>query len=296
MENTFIYSLSCPRTGEIRYVGKANDVAARYKSHLKLAATERTAKSKWVKSLLERGEAPLIEVIDEVPLSDWSFWEQYWIQVIDGWGFRLLNGDKGGLGTGRHSKELAEKISATLRGRENTAAIKPVHAYSFAGEYVRSFRSFATAATFVNGGHANIVRACQLRKRAYGFLWSKEIIAHLEESARQPQSAEAIARGAAKRRGRPVSDGTRLRQSVARLGKSPSNKGCRATIHEIERQRSLSATAKSVMQCNLGGLHIATYSSIKHAAKCTGATRCGILKTIRGESKHAAGFLWKEAE
>lgn len=34
MKTTFIYSLIDPRTGEVKYIGKANKLKARYRSHL----------------------------------------------------------------------------------------------------------------------------------------------------------------------------------------------------------------------------------------------------------------------
>ena len=33
----------------------------------------------------------LLEVIDEIPISEWRFWEKYYISLFKGWGFILEN-------------------------------------------------------------------------------------------------------------------------------------------------------------------------------------------------------------
>lgn len=42
------------------------------------------------------GLKPIIEIIDEVPVSEWEFWEIYWISQFKTWGFDLTNGTEGG--------------------------------------------------------------------------------------------------------------------------------------------------------------------------------------------------------
>lgn len=74
MTTTFIYSLAHPLTDEIRYVGKANDIKDRFRSHLH--AKDYSHKSSWVKSLKNDGLIPKIEILDEVPMSEWEFWEK----------------------------------------------------------------------------------------------------------------------------------------------------------------------------------------------------------------------------
>ena len=51
MEATNIYVLIDPRNGEVRYVGKANDVGQRYKAHLNRARKHQTHKKKLVKRI-----------------------------------------------------------------------------------------------------------------------------------------------------------------------------------------------------------------------------------------------------
>jgi len=107
--HTFIYTLTDPRDGLIRYVGKADNLKSRFQSHMK---NENTRKCGWIKSLKKQGLKPIIEAIDIVPINEWQFWEQYWIQVTKSWGFDLYNGDNGGLGSTRFTNEVKQAFKA----------------------------------------------------------------------------------------------------------------------------------------------------------------------------------------
>lgn len=114
MNKTFIYTLS-DSEGNIRYVGKTNDPQHRLKKHLNEAKNKRTHKEKWIDSELNMGNLILLEIIDEVSSTEWSFWETYWISQFKTWGFNLVNGTSGGEGSdgfkGRtHSDETKEKL------------------------------------------------------------------------------------------------------------------------------------------------------------------------------------------
>jgi len=96
METTFIYTLNDPETNEVRYVGKSDNPKKRLYMHL--WRESKTHKSSWIKSLKNKGLTPLIEVLDEVPLDDWRFWEMYWIAQLKVWGCDLVNHTEGGEG------------------------------------------------------------------------------------------------------------------------------------------------------------------------------------------------------
>lgn len=97
MVKTFIYSLSDPTTNEVRYIGKANDLKKRLHSHLtKSNLTKPTHKNNWIKSLLTQNLKPIIKPIEEVLVSEWEFWEIYWISQFKSWGFKLTNLTNGG--------------------------------------------------------------------------------------------------------------------------------------------------------------------------------------------------------
>ena len=293
MTTTHIYTLSCPDTGAIRYVGKSNDLQTRLRDHISSSGRERTRRANWVRSLKRQGKKPVIESLDVVPESDWQRWEQYWIQVVGGcWGFDLTNGDAGGLGTGRCTPEMAKKIAMKLSGVPNLALAKRVFQYSASGNYIAEFKSVADGAASAGGAHANIVRAIKKRTSAYGSLWSYQRMAHLERAAKPPRSAESIAKSAAAHRGKRVSAETRSKQRAARLGKSPANKGVKMPPELTAFYRAACTSRKAVEQVGRGAV-IGIYGSIKEAAMASGATRAGIIKCIAGSQAHAAGFQWQ---
>ncbi len=99
MEITNIYTLSDPRDNKVRYVGKTNNLGRRYKAHLVLSREIKSHKKSWIKQLKILGLKPVMEVIDVVPISEWVFWESYWINQLKGWGFKLVNHTYGGEGS-----------------------------------------------------------------------------------------------------------------------------------------------------------------------------------------------------
>ena len=112
-----IYSLSDPRTGEIRYVGKSCCGLARPFRHLK--SVGRTHKDKWVRSLQSEGFQPLIEVIEDFPTPDVvDEAERFWISQLRSLGFRLTNHTDGGEGSlGRiTSQATRDKIGLANSG------------------------------------------------------------------------------------------------------------------------------------------------------------------------------------
>lgn len=65
-----IYGLVDPRTGQLRYVGKANDLASRLKSHLRDAKRRDTPVYRWIRKLLTQGVGPSIRLLEECT-GDW---------------------------------------------------------------------------------------------------------------------------------------------------------------------------------------------------------------------------------
>ena len=112
-KKTYIYSLAHPITEEIRYVGKTNNLIQRLQVHLRDKA--KTHKTNWIKSLLLNKMIPLIDVIDEVPVSEWGFWEKHYISLYKSWGFNLTNMADGGVG-GDTGAEANEKRKKSLNG------------------------------------------------------------------------------------------------------------------------------------------------------------------------------------
>ncbi len=102
MKKTFIYTLSDPITEKIRYVGKSNDPKKRLYDHIKLCKLSFTYKNNWIKSLLNINMTPILNVIDEVDIDNWQFWEKYWILKLREEGHDLTNFAEGGNGPTYH--------------------------------------------------------------------------------------------------------------------------------------------------------------------------------------------------
>lgn len=125
-KTVFIYGLNepCagpdPTAGRCRYIGKAADPYARYEVHLARNHEEDTYKARWIRSLLAAGKTPILEILAEVPESEWQFWECEWIKLYRILGFRLTNCTDGGDGMTNLPEEVRKKIGDSNRGKKRT--------------------------------------------------------------------------------------------------------------------------------------------------------------------------------
>lgn len=80
-----IYILRCPITKAIRYAGSSKNPKARYKQHIKDAKNMRTDKQRWITDLLQRGDAPIMELVGKAINEDQAvaFEEDLVIQNIN---------------------------------------------------------------------------------------------------------------------------------------------------------------------------------------------------------------------
>jgi hypothetical protein len=92
---TDIYALVDPRSGEIRYIGKANDPRARLAQHIRDSRHRDTPVYRWVRKLLDSGLLPTMSIL-EVDCSDWRKSERRLIADARSRGLRLLNVADGG--------------------------------------------------------------------------------------------------------------------------------------------------------------------------------------------------------
>ena len=117
-----IYTLSCPITNQIRYVGQTSKtIEFRLKRHLTEKGNCR--RINWFKSLKNKNLLPIIEIIDVVDSNDdWRFWEQYYISLFKSWNFNLVNMTDGGDGIigFKHSEATKLEFSKKRKGRKLT--------------------------------------------------------------------------------------------------------------------------------------------------------------------------------
>jgi hypothetical protein len=127
-----IYTLSDPRTNEIRYVGFTTQGAKeRLRRHIwESLKYRRSHRHRWVNSLINAGVVPIINVIESGSGDGWSAVERKWIAFYRSSGARLVNftdGGEGALarGTAEYRSGIRRKqIASTTPEQRSEAARK----------------------------------------------------------------------------------------------------------------------------------------------------------------------------
>jgi len=140
LKTTFIYALKELAPGEffstkIRYVGKANDPYKRFEEHCQ--TKEKCHRGNWIRSLPGRGLFLQLEVLDEVPESEWEFFEKAYIKVYREAGYNLVNVTDGGEGV-TMTLEIREKLRISALG--NSRALGAVRSKE-TREKIRNFQT-----------------------------------------------------------------------------------------------------------------------------------------------------------
>lgn len=90
----YIYTLSDPRTGFVRYVGKTKNLKKRQSDHLHPKKSSK--KEEWIRLLQSGGFSPIFNIIDECTIVDGSEKEKQYIKIFKSFGADLCNYTKGG--------------------------------------------------------------------------------------------------------------------------------------------------------------------------------------------------------
>lgn len=171
MNTKFIYTLSDPNTGLVRYIGKTNNIRKRLSSHLSNNhLSSSTKKNNWIISLLRNSQIPVIEMLDEVNSEDIDFYEKFYISLFRSWGFDLLNGTDGGDGydwTGKNHKDISK-----LKNKINSPHRKSVAKFDLDGNIIKEYHSLREAGLDNNINKSHISRVCRgIQKKSGGFKW-----------------------------------------------------------------------------------------------------------------------------
>jgi len=96
----YIYTLSDPIDGEVKYVGKTKNLKNRFWAHNSPYSLKDswTSKNKWLLWLKNQELKPMIDVLDESDADNIDNLEIYWIGQLKQWGFKLKNDTSGGQG------------------------------------------------------------------------------------------------------------------------------------------------------------------------------------------------------
>jgi hypothetical protein len=175
VKTTFIYILIDPIDNTIRYVGKTNNPKERFKAHTNIARDNNTHKRNWINKLRKCGCKPEIEIIDEVQLSEWKYWERFWVAYYRFIGCDLVNYTNGGDG-------LSLGNQTTFR-KGNKA--KAVVGYNKEGNKVYEFESDSEACRYL-GLHRSVVNSCCLGriKTVKDLVWFfKEDVKNIEHTS-----------------------------------------------------------------------------------------------------------------
>lgn len=130
MKPVFIYALSCPITGQVRYIGKSVSPIRRFRAHLK--APENCRRTNWIRSLSAKGLEPILEILAQVPDYECQQWEIDYIAAFRSLGFDLVNGTLGGEGGSpmlgkKHTPETRAKMRIAKLGKNLGKKLSPEH-------------------------------------------------------------------------------------------------------------------------------------------------------------------------
>ena len=245
---TIIYSLTDPRTGEVRYVGKTiYTLAHRFSIHMSNARQGYSFHVyRWIRLLLKDGLEPIPDVIEIVPPGgDWEGAERRWIahyrarvklcNIVDGGG--------GAVGSER-TAEQRKRISDALKGRKKT----PEHVARATANRKWSGHTAESRAR-ISAGVRRPEALAKIKAFRTVYRHSEDTIQKIRSAANTP---EVIAKKKEARKNYKVSEQTRKKISAAKRGLkiSEEHKAKIAASMKAHRaaQRAAKAAAASAQQ------------------------------------------------
>lgn len=104
-----IYALVCKKTGDVRYIGKANKPKERLKSHMRDARRRSTPLYAWIR---KNGEPDLVVIADGC--AQWEDAERLAISFARAKGFNILNVADGGDQPKQQDRERLSMMAASM--------------------------------------------------------------------------------------------------------------------------------------------------------------------------------------
>lgn len=115
-----IYSLSDPRVGDVRYVGKTKrKLGSRVSQHIYLCSKHRNRLYDWLLSLKRDGIRPVVQELQSCEGDSWREAECQWISYFRSIGANLVNASDGGQGpSGIKRPDLADANRIRFTGKK----------------------------------------------------------------------------------------------------------------------------------------------------------------------------------
>jgi hypothetical protein len=162
MKTTFIYTLHCPKSGDVKYVGKSNNPKTRLSKHIQLSGNNYD-KNKWIIDLKSLNLKPILLIIDEVFMCDWKIKEKFYISKFRELGCDLFNTSIGGKGMDSGNQTSFKPGNGSKR----------IVCLLGNGVYHETFESSKKAAEYID--KHNISSALNgVTKKAGGYIWIYE--------------------------------------------------------------------------------------------------------------------------
>jgi group I intron endonuclease len=259
ISKTYIYTLS-DHNGNVRYVGKSDNPKKRLWTHISESKKGfDNYKHRWMRGLLKNENFPILDIIDEVFVDDWRFWESYWIEQFKAWGFKLTNSTKGGDGgdtynnlTESKKKEFREKTSKLHKGRKRSK---------------ETCKNIKLAKT----GDKNPM---------YKKEFSNEHKDKISKSLNEFYSTN-----------KNVNKGKKLSQETKEL---ISKNNAKYWLGKKLSKEQVSKMSKKILQYTMDGVFVKEWDSIAEAQRTLGLSK--ISRVCNGKSKHSGKFIWKFLE
>jgi predicted DNA-binding protein YlxM (UPF0122 family) len=325
MENTYtyIYTIS-DNFGNIRYIGKSNNPRRRLYQHLNEKSN--IHKYNWLRSIIKNNYFPKIEVLDEVPINEWEYWEMFYIEQFKQWGFKLLNATIGGDGASgyKHSNSSRKKMKDSKLGiklSENHRNKISDSIKSKAKENPLYNRGVGNSKIFLNKDELYkkyIIENLSMPKVAKFFKVSKKLIFTNLKFYNIEKPEEIWKTQMSKTRKSILQydlNGDFIKEwislgEVKSMGINPSNvanccrgisKTCNGYIWRykdgnVPINLELNSKKRKVKQYDLNGSFINKFDSIEDAAKHTNISNSMIQSCCSGKSKSGGGYLWVYSE
>jgi hypothetical protein len=167
---TYIYTLTDPTTGLVRYVGKTVNPKRRLHEHMSHAKNTTSSNynlhsANWIRLLIKENKRPILNIIDIAGKNCWECKEQYWIKWYRDKNHDLTNIEDGG-SSNKKGALKARKLIKEVYSKE-------VEMFSMGNEFLRSFKSASEAAKFLDKKSKAPIQYCASgrTRSVYGYKW-----------------------------------------------------------------------------------------------------------------------------